>query len=1442
MKERCIYCGGDIYYQESMQLVKCDWCGQTMVVAKFENELARRKKTEEENAQIKEKLAQTEKEKQAADDRLFAALSNLDSIENAQGDTLALLQALRSEAAGDADVLSSMLCTLLSGQKDADSQLQLLQTVSDRILGSQNDALAKIQAQSEIISKLYAMEMDAGKRQQLANDFMIWMQNIQKEDTAKLQQIGKASGALLQEQRRIGDNVEKLRQEAADIQQSIRNFEGKWEDARLQEIQQLYHQAWSFQSDRRFDKADEYYRRVLVKGGEDPDVYWRLLMCHYCLTYQKDEEGKAIPIILNPDLTDPEEMSLRRDLLQHISGQEERYYQGELAKIDRILDKYRLVKDQSSYDVFISVKQNKDGRLTIDSDKASDLYDFLTREGLRVFNSRRCDLPAGQEYEPYIISALMSAKVLIVVGSSAENMNAQWVKNEWSRFQWLQKKEIEKNGKTDRLLLCYLIRGMQPGQIPRALNPSLQAICEDVNASSRLLKALRPVLQEKKTSRVQDHDYNRSMKKHEKTEEPRQIEAETVSLEEVLDEMMVCLLTGDFETVTSRYAKIKTVKPYMYAPQLHLYALCALHQAEDMDQLVQSPVDLGKEGLFKLAMRFSKGKELEKKLQYYLEVNQGRKKADSKVRKEESKPAQAEKTMIPVTGKEPRLLVTAEDWYEKGKEEILTDDRTGAFADFQKAAQMGHPMAMIGLGFMYYSAYGIRFDDAEADKWIKKGLDGDSSLLKKDIDWYLKAAENGCLQIQAQLGYMYEMRIGVDADRDKEKFWYQEAAGRGHAYAQIRLGYCLRTGRPADIDHDAAFRCFLKAAEQGHPQGQFEVSFCYSIGRGVSKNETESFVWLKKAADQGYGPALNNMGSRYENGKGVSKDPSMAVKYYRMAAEKGRAQALCNLGRCYEKGFGVGRDFQEAARLYKKAAETDNFLSGLHDTAEASYVRVTQGAQKCYEKGMQLKGDPEGSAYRTTTWLKAAAEGDHAPACEELAGIYQNGFKQGYTYVRNNPEESEKWRKRAEELREASLTAKSQTQRASSDMPELVKETALLLTPNDHMLVLEQEGYEEKDTFAEVYPAMRVDRGFLKSGLEQNRAEEIVLRNPYILLTDDHLDIFSAQKLLNDVEAAGRDLLLIAEEENGLPAAILSDPKNKVKIAVVKPASYGDRKIEILRDLAVFTNGTAIITKDGMSLEKTNRNMLESKMGSATTVIVRQQETFIINANRKEALVTKRVDEIKAAIAKSYSDFDKEKMTERLHNLQGRAVVFWVSGRTEARKKVKREDLEDCIKAYQEKQRAEEEKKKSEKAYSEGLQLVLKKEYAKAFPLFKQAAEEGHAGAQHQLGKLYMEGNGVKRSPQEAIKWYRKAAEAGDKDAQYWLGYYYQSGCEGLHKNLEEARRWFKMSADQGGAGAKYALEKVEAQLQTRRTCPVCGCVSENRNTTICPVCGSNMK
>ena len=325
IKERCIFCGGDVYYRSGEQLVKCSLCGHTLKTAKFENELARIRKTEEENALVKEKLAEAEKEKQAADDRLFAALSNLDSMGNAQGEVLNLLQALKSESAQSSSVLADTLRILMSGQKDASHQLQFLKDLSERLLRSQDDLLIRAQTQNDIIMQLYSIEMDAQKRQELAGRFMLWMQNVRKEDAEKLQQIGEASGRLLAGQKRIEDSIEKLRKEASDIHKSLKSFEGKWESANLQELQKLYHQAADFQHDRIFDKAAEYYHKVLTKGGEDAEVYWRLIMCHYCLTYQRDDKGRLIPIILNPDLTDPGEMSLRKNLQQLLTEQERPY-------------------------------------------------------------------------------------------------------------------------------------------------------------------------------------------------------------------------------------------------------------------------------------------------------------------------------------------------------------------------------------------------------------------------------------------------------------------------------------------------------------------------------------------------------------------------------------------------------------------------------------------------------------------------------------------------------------------------------------------------------------------------------------------------------------------------------------------------------------------------------------------------------------------------------------------------------------------------------------------------------------------------------------------------------------------------------------------------------------------------------------------------------------
>ncbi len=273
-----------------------------------------------------------------------------------------------------------------------------------------------------------------------------------------------------------------------------------WEKSRVDELVKTYRQAEELQKERRFDEAEEYYRKGLIQGGNDPEVYWRLVLCHYCVEYQQDDEGKWIPSILYPDLSDPSEVSVRTNLLKSArtaGGGLEAHYLEKLEAIDRILDKYRECHNRDRYDVFISVKQTQSGSggkyYTEDYRVGRDLYDFLSSLGLKVFNSEKTRCPAGEEWEPYILSALMSSQAMIVVGTCPEYMESQWVRNEWSRYQWLQKNEKKKGESKQRLLLCYLAGGMSPALIPKGLNPGRQAIIDGLMAQDELKSALSQV-------------------------------------------------------------------------------------------------------------------------------------------------------------------------------------------------------------------------------------------------------------------------------------------------------------------------------------------------------------------------------------------------------------------------------------------------------------------------------------------------------------------------------------------------------------------------------------------------------------------------------------------------------------------------------------------------------------------------------------------------------------------------------------------------------------------------------------------------------------------------------------------------------------------------------------------------------------------------------------
>ena len=1033
--EKCIYCGGEVIYDSSQELVRCEWCGQTLMVARFESEIASRKKTEEENVLIRQKLAQTEKEKQAADDRLFSALSGLSSLDQAQGETLELLKILKSESSDHTNVLGNMLRTLLSGQKDADSQLQLLQTVSDRILGAQNDALAKIQAQSEIISQLYSMEMDAGKRQQLANNFMIWMQNIQEEDAAKLRQIGKASRTLLQEQRQIGDNVEKLRQEAADIQQSIKSFEGKWESSRLQEIQQLYHQAWNFQSERRFDKADEYYRRVLVKGGEDPDVYWRLLMCHYCLTYQRNEDGKAVPIILNPDLTDPEEIAARRELRLHLGEKEKPYYEEELRKIDRILDSYREVRHDWKFDVFISVKQEKDGYYTPDRNVGLNLHKFLEEKGYKVFNSEVTKLPVGDLYEPYIISALLSSKVMIVVGTCRENMESQWVKNEWSRFQWLQYHEKKLTGKTDRKLLCYLAQSMQPRDIPKDLDPNRQAITDGVNAHDELLESLSFLNKAESANAF----YNRSRSSAESVKAPyHQIE----------NQMTTWLYLGKYDKVMEKYEELTDKGWYLTHSFIHLAALCANKQVSEIQKIVYSELILDQQPLYKLAVRLCLEEEEKTRLRELLEQNKEWRNRSKKEKPETAKNGKAESIRQETTTKSDSQANLAEELYNKGMDYFfgrgVLRDENEAVRSFQSAAALGHTGALNWLKEIKKNKTKAEQEkdekereekqqkefEEQREKWYQQALlcqkegkmEEAFSLFRHAADagnasaqnwvgvcygngrgvavnkteavrWYQKAAENGDTWGQYNYALYLENGTGTAKNPAEAVKWYRKAAEQGHVWGQHNYAWCLVNGEGIAKNEAEAVKWFRKAADAGNASAQNWLGVCYGDGRGVAVNKTEAVRWYQKAAENGDMYGQYNYALYLENGTGTAKNPAEAVKWYRKAAEEGHAKSQNELGRCYENGIGISKNMTEAVRWYKKAAEQGNAW-GQHNYAW------------CLINGEGIaKNEAE-----AVKWFRKAAEAGNASAQNWVGVCYGDGRG-----VPANKTEAVRWYQKAAE-------------------------------------------------------------------------------------------------------------------------------------------------------------------------------------------------------------------------------------------------------------------------------------------------------------------------------------------------------------------------------------------------------------------------------------------
>jgi chaperonin GroEL len=215
----------------------------------------------------------------------------------------------------------------------------------------------------------------------------------------------------------------------------------------------------------------------------------------------------------------------------------------------------------------------------------------------------------------------------------------------------------------------------------------------------------------------------------------------------------------------------------------------------------------------------------------------------------------------------------------------------------------------------------------------------------------------------------------------------------------------------------------------------------------------------------------------------------------------------------------------------------------------------------------------------------------------------------------------------------------------------------------------------------DVVEGMQFDRGYLSPYFINNQANQTAeLDNPYILLYEKKIsNVREMLPLLEGIAKAGRPLLIVAEDVEGeaLATLVVNTIRGIVKVAAVKAPGFGDRRKAMLQDIAVLTGGTVISDEVGLSLEKATLNDL----GEAKKIVVEKENSTLIDGKGKASDIKARVEQIRRQIEEATSDYDKEKLQERVAKLSGGVAVIKVGAATEIEMKEKKARVEDALHA-----------------------------------------------------------------------------------------------------------------------------------------------------------------
>ncbi len=219
------------------------------------------------------------------------------------------------------------------------------------------------------------------------------------------------------------------------------------------------------------------------------------------------------------------------------------------------------------------------------------------------------------------------------------------------------------------------------------------------------------------------------------------------------------------------------------------------------------------------------------------------------------------------------------------------------------------------------------------------------------------------------------------------------------------------------------------------------------------------------------------------------------------------------------------------------------------------------------------------------------------------------------------------------------------------------------------------------DNELDVVEGMQFDRGYLSPYFINNQANQTTeLEKPYVLLVDKKIsNIRELLPVLEGVAKAGRPLLVVAEDVEGeaLATLVVNNIRGILKVAAVKAPGFGDRRKAMLADIAILTGGTVISDEVGLALEKASLNDL----GEAKKIVVEKENTTLIDGHGKAADIKARIESIRQQIEEATSDYDKEKLQERVAKLSGGVAVIKVGAATEIEMKEKKARVEDALHA-----------------------------------------------------------------------------------------------------------------------------------------------------------------